>query len=117
MQPKVLVIRTQSTSASSERTRAGVGLDISYTIKDGKTSLSFGWLSNYAWYDEPVNGVDRRDWRHQFYAGFNWTISERLSTGIEVAFARNESNIDDASWSRFDVTPLCNITIKLGRIQ
>ena len=115
--PKFLVIRTQSTSTSSERTRAGMGLDLGYTLVEGKTSLNFGWVSNIAWYDEPVGGVDRRDWRHQFYAGFSWKISDRLSTGIDIAFARNDSSIENASWSKFDVTPLCNFTMKLGRIQ
>ena len=117
MAPKFLVIRTQSTSASSERTRAGVGLDVSYTLVENKILLNFGWVTNIALYDEPVDGIDRRDWRHQFYTGFSWTINDRFSTGIDIAFARNDSTIENASWSRFDVTPLANLTMKLGRIQ
>jgi hypothetical protein len=115
IKPKLTFGRLDSTMAVTERTRIGPGIDVSYKIND-KMGLSLRWSSIYQIFDEAVGGDDRNDWRHGLSAGFSWTIRDGLDTGLSVGFSRNESSIEGKSWSRLDVTPALNISMKLGRI-
>ncbi len=112
--PSVNLGRIESTLERAEQSIAGGGISLGYKIA-AKHSLSFGWASAYRMYDEKVGGSDRDDWRHGLNASYEWTLNDNLTTGVSVSFARNDSSISGASWSRFDVVPLFNVSMKLGK--
>ena len=114
--PKVVLNRLDSSSIASEATAVGCGVDFGYELSETKM-LSLNLATTYRVYDQPIQGQDRKDWRHGLYASLDWQLNDTVTTGMGVGFTVNDSSISGLSWNAFDVTPLLTLSMKLGRLR